>query len=145
MKHDRKKIKIWSLKKVKFKLKQHFHCYKLLNKHFHQLQIPNKPSEYEYDEGQIQMIQSVWTLERLKMSDVTQTNNLCIPINPNINFSSIQPIAIHGPTDTLCGFGVVEANHTAALGLAVLHLNISILDHACREMSADVRSPLNVK
>lgn len=64
------------------------------------------------------------------MPDVKQINHLCIPINPNINFSSIQPIAVHGPADTLSSFRVVKANHTTALGLAVLHLDVGILNHA---------------
>lgn len=81
------------------------------------------------------MIQSVWTLETKNVRCNAKTNNLCIPINPNINFSAIQPIAVHGPADALGGFRVVEANHTAALGLAILHLDISILNHACREKS----------
>lgn len=64
------------------------------------------------------------------MSDATWTHRLCIPVNPNINFSSIQAIAVHGPAGALGSFGIVKANHTAALGLPVLHLNISILDHS---------------
>lgn len=97
------------------------------------------------NEGQFRKYRAFGHQRLNEMSDVKETNKLCIPINPNINFSSIQPIAIHGPADALSGFRVVEANHTTALGLAIFHLNISILNHACRGKSISVKSNLNVK
>lgn len=93
----------------------------------------------------IQRTQNLDIEEPNEMSDVGQTYRLCISINPNINLSSIQPVAIHGPADALSSFRGVEANHATALGLAVLHLDISILNHAACVEGILQHLPVEVK
>lgn len=60
---------------------------------------------------------------------MTICGRLCVSINSDVDLSSIQPIAIHGATGSLGSLRVVEANHATALGLAILHLDVSILDN----------------
>lgn len=69
-------------------------------------------------------------IQRLDIRPSEKLSDLCISVNPNIDLSSIQPVAVHGLADPLGSFRTVEANHSAALGLSVFHLDVSILNHA---------------
>lgn len=70
---------------------------------------------------------------------MTICGRLCVSINSDVDLSSIQPIAIHGATGSLGSLRVVEANHATALGLAILCLDVSILDHTCRRKHIRVK------
>lgn len=54
---------------------------------------------------------------------------LRVSVDPYVNLSAIQSIAVHGAASTLCCFRTVKADHTTTFGLAILHLDISILNH----------------
>lgn len=69
-------------------------------------------------------------IQRLDIRPHEKLSSLRISINPNIDLSSIQPVTIHGLADPLSSFRTVEANHSAALGLSIFHLDVSILNYA---------------
>ena len=53
-------------------------------------------------------------------------NSLSISIDLNINLSATQPYPIHHPAGSLSHLWRLKLNHTAPLGLPILHLDVSI-------------------
>lgn len=69
-------------------------------------------------------------IQRLDVGLNEKQSGLCVPVDPNVDLSSVQPVAVHGLADALGGLRAVKANHATALGLPIFHLDVSILNHA---------------
>lgn len=53
-------------------------------------------------------------------------NCLSVSIDSNINLSATQLHPIHHPAGALCHLGRLKLNHTAPLGLPILHLDVGV-------------------
>ena len=67
-----------------------------------------------------------------------ETVRSCVSVDPDVDLTAVQPVAVHGAAGALRGLRVVEADHATALGLPVLHLDVSVLNDPYKHTQTDI-------